>query len=168
MKYKLKYSFLKLEPFIPMGSKIDSLLFDPFIVSRFFQHGQTKAVTSHLFTSLFMFIHLPLIHFTPPPRLLIDFQNSKWLTYFCILYIIMHLYCFSFLQGKIQLDNCTVIMDFSRSKSVMEVHKDWICGKVMSLRKIANCFFFYYQYNWALVLYGFSTDSVIQCNSVTV
>ena len=54
----------------------------------------------------------------------------------------MHLYCFSFLQGKIQLDNCTVIMDFSRSKSVMEVHKDWICGKVMSLRKIANCFFF--------------------------
>ena len=32
-----------------------------------------------------MFIHLPLIHFAPPPRLLIDFKNGKWLTYFCIL-----------------------------------------------------------------------------------
>ena len=42
-----------------------------------------------------MFIHLPLIHFAPPPRLLIDFKNSKWLTYFCILLcIIMHLLLF--------------------------------------------------------------------------
>ena len=32
-----------------------------------------------------MFIHLPLIHFAPLPRLLIDFKNSNWLTYFCIL-----------------------------------------------------------------------------------
>ena len=39
--------------------------------------GRTKALTSHLFTSLFMFIHLPLIHFAPPPRLLIDFKNRK-------------------------------------------------------------------------------------------
>ena len=31
---------------------------------------------------LFMFIHLPLIHFAPPPRLLIDFKNCKRLTYF--------------------------------------------------------------------------------------
>ena len=44
---------------------------------------RTKAVTSHLFTPLFMFIHLPLIHFAPPPRLLIDFKNR--LTYFDIL-----------------------------------------------------------------------------------
>ena len=55
----------------------------------------TEAVTSHLFIPLFIFIHLPLIHFVPPPRLLIDFKNSKWLTYFCILlYIIMHLLLF--------------------------------------------------------------------------
>ena len=44
-----------------------------------------------------MFIHLPLIYFAPPPRLLIDFKNSKWLTYFCILLCIC--YCFSHLIG---------------------------------------------------------------------
>ena len=74
---KALHQRIKLEPFIPMGSKIDFLLFDPFIVSGFFQQGQTKAVTSHLFTSLSMFILRPLIHFTPPPCLLIDFKNSK-------------------------------------------------------------------------------------------
>ena len=41
------------------------------------------------FTLLFMFIHLPLIHFAPPPRLLIDFKNRKWL-----LHPIMHLLLF--------------------------------------------------------------------------
>ena len=75
-------SFFKLEPFIPTGSTNDFLLFDPFIVSVFVQHVRTKAVTSHLFTPLFMFIHLPLIHFEPPPRLL----KSKWLTYFIFAY----------------------------------------------------------------------------------
>ena len=30
-------------------------------------------VTCNLFTPLFMFIHLPLIHFAPNPRLLINF-----------------------------------------------------------------------------------------------
>ena len=65
------------------------LLFDPFIVSIFVQHVRTKVVTSHLFTPLFMFIHLPLIYFAPPPRLLIDFKNSKWLDLF--LHLIMHL-----------------------------------------------------------------------------
>ena len=50
----------------------------PFIVSVFVQQGRTKALTSHLFTPLFMFIHLPLIYFAPTPRLLIDFKNSKW------------------------------------------------------------------------------------------
>ena len=44
--------------------------------------GQSRRLTfsSHFFTPLFMFmfIHLPaLIHFAPPPRLLIDFKNSK-------------------------------------------------------------------------------------------
>ena len=44
---------------------------------------------------LFMFIHLPLLHSAPPPCLMIDFKNSKWLTYFCILLcIIMHLLLF--------------------------------------------------------------------------
>ena len=51
----------------------------PFIVSVFVQQGRTKALimTFHLFTPLFMFIHLSLIHFAPPPCLLIDFKNSK-------------------------------------------------------------------------------------------
>ena len=71
-------SFLKLEPFNPTGSTNYFLLSDPFIVSIFLQHVRTKVVTSHLFTLvLFMFIHLPLIHFAPPPRLLIDLKNSK-------------------------------------------------------------------------------------------
>ena len=70
-------SFIKLEAFIPTGSMNDFLLFDPFIVSVFVQHVRTTAVTSHLFTVLFMFIHLPLIYFAPPPRLPIDFKNIK-------------------------------------------------------------------------------------------
>ena len=109
VKDRKSVSFLKLEPFIPTGSTNDFLLFDPFIVSVFVQHVRTKAVTSHLFTPLFMFIHLPLIHFAPPPRLLIDFKNrfaifyripcyllfKNRLTYFCILLrIIMHLLLF--------------------------------------------------------------------------
>ena len=54
-----------------------------------------KAVTSHLFTPFFMFVHLALIDFPPPPRLPIDFKNSKWLTYSCILLCItMHLLLF--------------------------------------------------------------------------
>ena len=56
-------SVFKLEPFIPTGLTNDFLLFDPFIVPVFGQHVRTKAATSHLFTPLFMFIHLPLIHF---------------------------------------------------------------------------------------------------------
>ena len=71
------------------------LLFDPFIVSVFVQRVRTKAVTSHLFTPFSPFHHLPLIHFAPPLRLLIDFKNSKKLTYFCILLCInMHLILF--------------------------------------------------------------------------
>ena len=87
-------SFLKLEPFVPTGSTNDFLLFDPFIVSVFVQHVRTKAVTSHLLTPLFTFIHLPLCSSTsaPPPRLLIDFKNSK-ITYMQK-HIIMHLLLF--------------------------------------------------------------------------
>ena len=47
------------------------------------------------------FIHLPLIHFASPPRLLIDFKNSKWLTYFGILLCIC--YCFSHLIGLLSV-----------------------------------------------------------------
>ena len=45
-----------------------------FIVSVFVQQGWTKALTSHLFTPLFMLIHLPSIHFAPPPRLLMTLK----------------------------------------------------------------------------------------------
>ena len=58
-----------------------------------------KSVDFSPFTPLFMFIHLPLIHFAPPPRLLVDFKNSKWLTYFCILLCIC--YYFSHLIGSL-------------------------------------------------------------------
>ena len=63
-----------------------------FLVSVFVQQGWTKALTSHLFTPLFMFIHLPLIYFAPPPRLLIDFKNSKGTYLF--LHLIMYLLLF--------------------------------------------------------------------------
>ena len=69
---------------IPTGSMNDFHLFDPFILSVFIQQGRTKAMTTQLFTPLFVFIHFSLIiHFAPQARLLIDFKNR--LTYFCIL-----------------------------------------------------------------------------------
>ena len=97
----LFFSFFRCFFFFFSSSTNDFLLFDPFTVSVFVQHVRTKAVTSHLFTPLFMFIHLPLIHFAPPPRLLIDFKNSTWLkhnnaSYYALLGIC---YCFSHLIG---------------------------------------------------------------------
>ena len=83
-----------------------------FIVSVFVQQGWTKALKSHLFTPLFMFIHLPLIYFAPPPRLLIDFKNSKWLTYFCILLCIC--YCFSHLIGLRSVTWLSLLYKFTR------------------------------------------------------
>ena len=83
-----------------------------FIVSDFVQQGWTKALTSHLFTPLFMFIRLPLIYFAPPLRLLIDFKNSKWLTYFCILLCIC--YCFSHLIGLRSVTWLSLLYKFTR------------------------------------------------------
>ena len=60
VKDRKSVSFLKLEPFILTSSTKDLLLFDPFIVSVFVQHVQTKAVTSHLFTRFFVLIQLHL------------------------------------------------------------------------------------------------------------
>ena len=80
----------------------------PFIVSVFVQHGRTKAVTSHLFIQLFMFIHLPLIHLAPPPRLLIDFKS----TYFCILLCIC--YCFSHLISLLSVRWLSLLYKFTR------------------------------------------------------
>ena len=90
------------------GSTNDFVLFDPFIVSVFVQHGRTKAVTSHLFIQLFMFIHLPLIHLAPPPRLLIDFKS----TYFCILLCIC--YCFSHLISLLSVRWLSLLYKFTR------------------------------------------------------
>ena len=70
-------SFLKLEPFIPTCSTNDFLSFDLFIVSVSVQHMLTNGMTSHLYSQLLMFIHLPLIHFAHPPRLLIHLKNSE-------------------------------------------------------------------------------------------
>ena len=67
------FLFFSLVFFFFSSSTNEFLLFHPYTFSVFVQHVRTEAVTSHLFTPLFMFIHLPLIHFAPPPRLLIDF-----------------------------------------------------------------------------------------------
>ena len=92
-------SFLKLEPFISTGLTNDFLLFDHISLHSFYfcLARADKSFDFSPFTPLFMLIHLPLIHFAPPPRLLIDFKNSNWLTYFCILLCIC--YCFSHLIG---------------------------------------------------------------------
>ena len=92
-----KCLIFKSEPFTPTGLMIFFYLIHLFIFSVFVQQGWTKAFTSHLFTPLFMFIHLPLIYFVPLHCLLIDFKNRKWLDYFCILLCIC--YCFSHLIG---------------------------------------------------------------------
>ena len=99
---------------IRIGSIPTFLYFDLylFIVSVFVQQGWTKELKSHLFTPLFMFIHLPLIYFAPPPRLLIDFKNSKWLTYFCILLCIC--YCFSHLIGLRSVTWLSLLYKFTR------------------------------------------------------
>ena len=59
-----------------------------------------------------MFIHLPLIYFAPPPCLLIDFKNSKWLPYFCILLCIC--YCFSHLIGLLSVTWLSLLYKFTR------------------------------------------------------
>ena len=53
--------------------------------------------------------HFPL---APPPRLLIDFKNSKWLTYFCILLCIC--YCFSHLIGLRLVTWLSLLYKFTR------------------------------------------------------
>ena len=106
-------SFFKLEPFIPTDSTNDFLLFDPFVVSVFVQHVRTKAATSHLFTPLLMFIHLPLIHYAPPPRLLIDFENSKWLTFASYYTLLCICYCFSHLIGLLSVTWLPLLYKFT-------------------------------------------------------
>ena len=49
-------SFLKFAPFIPTSLTNGFVIFDPFIVSVLLYQWRTKAVTSHLFTPLFIFI----------------------------------------------------------------------------------------------------------------
>ena len=53
-------------------------------------------------SELFMFLDLSLIHFAPPPRLLIDFKKiANDFNYFCILLCIC--YCFSDLIGLLSV-----------------------------------------------------------------
>ena len=62
-----------------------------------------------------MFIHLPLIHFAPP-RLLIDFKNSKWLTYFFATYyaLLCICYCFSHLISLLSVTWLSILYKFIR------------------------------------------------------
>ena len=53
-----------------------------------------------------------LIHFALPPSLLIDFKNSKWLTYFCILLCIC--YRFSHLIGLLSVTWLSPFYKFTR------------------------------------------------------
>ena len=72
LKFVLSHPFLVVMIAVEDTKSVSFLKLEPFIVSVFVWQGRTKAVTSHLFTPLFMFIHLPLIHFAAPPRLLHD------------------------------------------------------------------------------------------------
>ena len=77
------------EPSIPTGSTNDFLLFDPFIVSVFVQHLRTKAVTSHLFTTLFICSSTSHL-FTS--RLV--YWSTLKIANDLFLYLIMHYYAF--------------------------------------------------------------------------
>ena len=67
-----------------------SFIWSPFIVSVFVQQGRTKAVTSHLFTPLFMFIHLPRLYSASHLRIVYWSQ----MTYLFLHLIIVHHYAF--------------------------------------------------------------------------
>ena len=45
--------------------------------------------SKNIYTPLFMFIHLPLIYFAPPPRLLIDFKIANDLPIFASYYVLL-------------------------------------------------------------------------------
>ena len=95
VKDRKSVSFFKLVTFIPMDSTNDSLLFDPFIVSVFVEHfcGQKQWLLTFSLHCLYsMFIHLPLIRFAPPLRLLIDLAND--LPIFAIAYYYAYYYAF--------------------------------------------------------------------------
>ena len=66
----------------------------PFWFQKLFKFASSFSIAFNIYKHnnllLGTSIYIPLIHFALPPRLLIDFKNSKWLTFFCILYI-MHL-----------------------------------------------------------------------------
>ena len=73
-------SFFKLEPyFIPTGSTNDFI----WSLHTCSLSSMCRQKWGLLIFSLHCYVHppdLPLIHFAPPPRLLVDFKNSKWLT----------------------------------------------------------------------------------------
>ena len=68
-------------------------------------------MSSHLFTSTFMCIYFPLIHFAPPPRFLIDFKKRKLLICFCILWCICC--CFSHLIGLLSVTQLSLLYKFT-------------------------------------------------------
>ena len=73
-----KHLICKLEPFIPTGLMNDFFYLITSLHSfRFCPARVDKSVDFSPFHSIVYVHHLPLIYFAPPPRLLIDFKNSK-------------------------------------------------------------------------------------------
>ena len=80
------------EPSIPTGSTNDFLLFDPFSPFQF------------------MFIHLPLIHIAPPPRLLIDYKIANDLPISGFIYGLLCIcYCFYHLIGFFSVTSLSLL-----------------------------------------------------------
>ena len=78
-----------------------TILFHPFLVvyDSWKRHEKLaradKGSDFSPFHSIVYVHHLPLTHFAPPHRSLINFKNRKWITYFCILIcFIVHLSLF--------------------------------------------------------------------------
>ena len=104
-------SFLKLEPFILTGLTNDFLLFDHILHSFCFCLARADKSVDFSPSHSIVRVHPPPT-FAPPPRLLIGFKTSKWLTYFCFLLYIC--YCFSHLIGLLSVTWLSLLYKFTR------------------------------------------------------
>ena len=90
---------------------------------------------SHCFPShfLLMLIHHPVIHFAPPPRLLVDFKNRKLLTYFGSYYALFCIcYCFSHVIGLLEMLDCNIRIGSAPIFISFDLYlysptQDWVC-----------------------------------------
>ena len=95
-----------------------SIYVNIFLIYSFQFNELTRTIFFYLIISLHSFCFClaradkSVILFAPPPRLLIDFKNSKWLTFFCILLCIC--YCFSHLIDLLSVTWLSLLYKFTR------------------------------------------------------